>query len=84
MPLKDDLQQLIQGEVLDDEQTLTAYSKDSSIFELKPKIVVFPKDSQDIQKIIQYLNTHPKENLSITPRSAGTDMSGGAIGESII
>ena len=84
MPLKDDLQKIIQGEVLDDPQTLITYSKDASIFQIQPQIIVFPKNSQDIQKIIRYINSHPKENLSITPRSAGTDMSGGAIGESII
>ncbi len=84
MPLKDDLQKIIQGDILDNDQTLTAYSKDASIFQIQPQIVVFPKNSQDIQKIIRYINTYPQENLSITPRSAGTDMSGGAIGESII
>ncbi len=84
MPLKDDLQSILQGDILDDPQTLTTYSKDASIFQIQPQIVVFPKNSPDIQKLVRYLNAHPKENLSITARSAGTDMSGGAIGDSII
>lgn len=81
MPLKDDLQKIIQGEVLDDNQTLETYSKDASIFEIKPKIVVFPKDSEDIKSLVKFAL---KNNLSITVRSRGTDMTGGAIGEDII
>lgn len=84
MPLTDDLQKIIKGEVLDDSETLTTYSKDASIFEIKPQIVVFPKDTEDIKALVDFINQHPKDNLSITARSAGTDMTGGAIGESII
>ncbi len=83
MPLKDDLQKIIKGEILIDPQTLTTYSKDSSIFEITPKAVVYPKDSEDIKKIVNFVNQNP-DNLSITPRSAGTDMTGAAIGEGII
>src|SRR3989344_6872184 len=81
MPLKDDLQKLIQGETVDDGETLLKYSKDASIFEIKPKIIVYPKDSQDIKSTVKFAS---QNNLSITVRSAGTDMSGAAIGEDII
>lgn len=79
MSLKSDLSVIV--EVADDPQTLAAYSKDASIFEIKPKIVVFPKDSNDIKSTVTYAL---KNNLSITVRSGGTDMTGGAIGEDII
>lgn len=82
MPLKDDLQKLIKGEVLDDSEILTKYSRDSSIFEIKPKLVVYPKTLEDIKKVVTFANTHP--DLPITVRSAGTDMTGAAIGEGII
>ncbi len=81
MPLKDDLEKIIKGEVLEDEQTLTTYSTDASIFEIKPSAIVFPKDSEDIKSLINFVTQH---SLSITARSAGTDMSGGAINNSII
>lgn len=81
MSLKDDLQKLIKGEIADDEETLTKYSHDSSIFEITPKLVIFPKDSQDIQAVVKFAS---QNSLSITTRSAGTDMSGAAIGEDII
>lgn len=81
MLLKDALRKLIKEEVLDDSETLTKYSKDASIFEIKPKIVVFPKDSLDIKAVVKFAS---QNNLSITVRAAGTDMSGAAIGEDII
>ena len=84
MPLKDDLQKVIKGEVTDDPETLSTYSKDSSIFEIAPQAVVYPKNSEDIKKLVSFVNQNPDANLSITPRSAGTDMTGGAIGEGII
>lgn len=81
MPIKDEIKKLVKGDVVDDPQILTTYSKDASIFEIKPQIVVFPKDSEDIKALVNYAD---KNNLSITPRSAGTDMTGAAIGEGII
>lgn len=75
------LKSFIKGEVLDDNETLTSYSKDASIFEIKPQVVTYPKDSQDIQNLVKYASDH---SLSITPRCAGTDMTGAAIGEGII
>lgn len=83
MPVKDDLQKLISGEVLDDSETLTKYSKDDSIFEIKPTIVTYPKTLEDIKSLVKFV-TQSKDNLSITVRSAGTDMTGAAIGEGII
>lgn len=69
---------------LDDEATLTKYSRDASLFEIRPRLVVFPRNSDDVQKLVQLVNKYPEAGLSITARSAGTDMSGGAIGESVV
>ncbi len=69
---------------LDDDATITKYSHDASIFEVRPRLVIFPRNSEDVQKLVQLVNEYPEAKLSITARSAGTDMSGGAIGESIV
>lgn len=84
--LNEKLKNILSGEVDSSEDTVNLYSHDASLFELKPQVVVFPKDSQDIQKLVRYVadNKHDDPKLSITARSAGTDMSGGAIGESIV
>lgn len=86
MNLSSDLKAVIQGEVEDDAKTIETYSHDASLFELRPKTVAFPKNSADVQALVNYVATNKAEHpeLSLTARSAGTDMSGGAINESII
>ncbi len=67
-------------------ETRDSYSHDASMFELVPEVVIAPKDSSDVGLLIREVEAFRKKihNLSITPRGAGTDMSGGAIGQSII
>jgi len=86
MNLQDDLKKVIQGEVEDGADVIEKYSHDASLFEVKPRVVVFPKDAADVQALVRYVGEQKKANpeLSITARSAGTDMSGGAINDSII
>src|SRR3989344_5848563 len=84
MALKDQIQSIIKGEKLDDQQTLNTYSKDESIFIIKPQLVLFPKDSEDIKALVKYINENPEQNLSLTPRAAATCMSGGPLNDSII
>jgi FAD/FMN-containing dehydrogenase len=84
MTLREELQKTIKGEAVDDEKTLVEYSKGYSIFLVKPQVVVFPKDKEDVKKVVRFVAGNPKKKLSITARSAGTDMSGGCLGESII
>lgn len=86
MNLIEDLKGVVKGEVLNDAQTLDFYSHDASLFEVKPQVVVFPKDQKDVEALVGFVNENKKDHpdLSLTGRSAGTDMSGGAINESII
>jgi FAD/FMN-containing dehydrogenase len=74
------------GETDISQPTLEFYSHDASMFELKPTAVVMPKDSQDVQVLVKLVAEAKKTqpHLSLTARSAGTDMSGGAINDSII
>lgn len=75
-----------QGELDDSPVTIDNYSHDASLFEVKPRLVVFPKDATDIAKLVKIVsdNKQSMPELSITARSAGTDMAGGAINDSII
>lgn len=74
------------GETDTIEETLEAYSHDASMFELKPKAVVMPRNTDDVAKLVGLVAEQKKHHpdLSLTARSAGTDMSGGAINDSII
>ena len=86
MDIQKELAKIFKGELEADEQTREFYSHDASLFELKPDVVGYPKDVNDLKAVIRFVNDHKKDNpnLSITPRSRGTDMSGGAIGDSIV
>lgn len=74
------------GEMDDSGASREFYSHDASMFELKPKLIVRPLDASDVEILVKFTADHKKAdpNLSITARSAGTDMSGAAINESII
>lgn len=88
MPLADELRKVIRGEVLDDSATLDAYSRDASLFRVVPQVVVRPADAEDVCALVQFVSRKKQENhkldLHITPRAAGTDMSGGPLNTSII
>lgn len=66
--------------------TLNKYSHDASMFELKPQAIVFPHSERDVEKLVDFVrhNKTALPFLSLTARSGGTDMSGGAINDSII
>ncbi len=80
------LQTNFKGDIDFLEKTLDNYSHDASLFEIKPRVVVYPKDASDIKTLVKWVSDHKNEDptLSITARAAGTDMSGGSIGASII
>lgn len=84
MTLKEKLQPLIKGEIYDDPQSLDKASRDASLFEITPKLVIAPMDAEDVCALVKYVAEHPEEKLSLTPRSAGTDMSGGPLTTSIV
>lgn len=74
------------GETDTSAATLETYSHDASMFEIMPQLVVAPKNAQDVERLVALVSEAKKKNpaLSLTARSAGTDMSGGAINDSII
>lgn len=87
---KSELKKIVKGEVLDDNETLKKYSRDASLFEVWPKLVIWPKDTEDIKAVVNFISkkkTEDKignEDLSITVRAAGSCMSGGSLNESLI
>ncbi len=86
LSLTDELKKLLQGDVSTDPSTLKEYSHDYSIFEVKPQVVVFPKNTDDLKRLVKFVRERKEkgENISLTGRSAGTDMSGGPLNEGVI
>lgn len=84
--LADELKKIVKGDVENADSVLNEYSHDASLFEVKPKVVVFPKDAEDLERLVKFVSDHKDEDpsLSLTGRSAGTDMSGGPLNSSII
>ncbi|MBI5733172.1 FAD-binding oxidoreductase [Candidatus Jorgensenbacteria bacterium] len=82
------IKKFLHGDVLTDETTLQKYSHDTSLFEIKPEAVVFPKDSSDIKGLVRFVRERraidSSEKIYLTPRSAGSDMTGGPLGESLV
>ena len=82
----EELKKTFKGNIDESPATLDLYSHDASLFEIRPRVVVFPKDVEDVKAVVKFVTDNKAEDptLSITARSAGTDMSGGSIGASII
>lgn len=86
MNREEELKKLIKGEISSAPDLLETYSHDASLFEVRPEVVAFPKDTEDIKALVDYASRAASkgERVFLTPRSGGTDMSGGALGESIV
>ena len=86
MNITEKIRQFFKGDVVDDEPSLNEYSRDASIFTIKPRVVAFPKDVNDIKNLVKFVSREKLEKLeiSLTPRAAGTDMSGGPLTDSIV
>ena len=67
--------------VKDDFPTITAYSVDASIYKMTPKAVVTAETEEDIAQTLAYAAA---TGVPITPRAAGTNLTGSAVGEGII
>jgi FAD/FMN-containing dehydrogenase len=84
--LKNALAQAIAGEVSDDEAARKAASRDTSLFERMPALVVSPKNADDVSALVKAAAKLKEagEQISLTARSAGTDMSGGPLTRSVV
>ena len=51
--LEKELEKIIRGDVYTDEQTLERFSRDASMFEVRPSAVVTPKDVEDIKALVK-------------------------------
>ena len=77
----EDLKKIVKGEVRGDARTLDAYSRDWSLFQVVPQVVVSPQNVDDIKALVKFAT---ENKTSLTARAAGTDMSGGPLTEGIV
>jgi len=64
-----------------DNLTRQLYATDASIYQIEPFGVAFPTSAQEASAVIK---AAADENISVTPRGAGTSLVGNAVGEGLI
>lgn len=80
------LNEHILGEATSNVSVLDQFSRDGSIFSIKPEAVISPRTTNDIRKIARFTWQLVEKNhaMSITARGNGSDKTGAAIGKGII
>ncbi|RMD60840.1 FAD-binding oxidoreductase, partial [Candidatus Parcubacteria bacterium] len=86
MDIAQKIRELVRGEVVSREEELQHYSRDASLFQIMPSLVVFPRDAADIKALVRFVAAYKRRMpaLSLTARAAGTDMTGGPLSDSIV
>lgn len=74
------------GEITEAAEERAKYAHDTSIFERTPSVVAYPKDADDVAALVKVAHDAKEkgEEVSVTARSAGTDMSGGPLTRSVV
>lgn len=80
------LQSHLAGDVLTSESAREFFSTDASVLTVKPSLIVYPRNTNDIRKVARFTwqLAEKGHSLPITPRGSGTDQSGAAIGKGVI
>lgn len=62
--------------IYDDDAHLTAYCYDATKNRFKPDAVIFPRNEEDVSKILKYCN---ENEIAVVPRGAGSGFTGGSL-----
>jgi len=71
----------IKGTVYEDAATLERYSRDMSGYHLKPQLVVLPANEENVLNLLEFAQARA---IPITPRGAGSNLSGSAVGKGLL
>ncbi|HVQ44565.1 MAG TPA: FAD-binding oxidoreductase [Candidatus Saccharimonadia bacterium] len=73
------------GSVTDTADALEHFSTDQSIFTATPTAVIYPQNTADVRKTVQFSAERAAAGrpLPLVPRGKGSDQSGGAVGEGL-
>ncbi|HID24330.1 MAG TPA: FAD-binding oxidoreductase, partial [Planctomycetaceae bacterium] len=79
--IREDLSGLLRGEVRCDGLTVALYATDASLYQVEPLGVVYPRDRDDLVALVRYA---ADKGIPLTPRGAGSQVAGGALGSGLI
>ena len=65
------LTELFSNEVETDDEKLTEYSHDASLFEVRPTAVVSPKNTADVEKLVSWVAQNKAANPSLSTMCSG-------------
>lgn len=71
----------IEGTLHTDILTRSLYATDASVYRKMPIAVVYPRNKEDIKKLILFANS---KKVGLIPRTAGTSLAGQCVGEGIV
>lgn len=71
----------LKGELFTDEMMRTIYATDASVYKEMPMAVAYPRDKEDLKKLIFFAR---KNKTSLIPRTAGTSLAGQCVGNGIV
>ena len=63
----------LDGDFFTDELMKSIYATDASVYRKLPLAVAYPKNKNDIKKLVAFAKEH---NTSLIPRTAGTSLAG--------
>lgn len=75
------LDKSLDGNILFDELHKKIYATDASVYRKIPLAVAYPKNVNDLKKIISFAN---ENSITLIPRTAGTSLAGQCVGDGII
>jgi len=84
--LKNELNGAMRGEVTDDVEARRVASRDTSLFMRMPELIAYPEDANDVSALVREVQglRDKGQAVTLTARSAGTDMSGGPLTTSVV
>ena len=77
----EELSKIIEGEVHFDNLHKIIYATDASVYRKIPLGVAYPRNNDDLKKIIHFAT---KNKITLIPRTAGTSLAGQCVGEGLI
>jgi FAD/FMN-containing dehydrogenase len=80
------LQEHVVGEVLTAADVRDYFSTDGSVFKVAPSMVVYPRNTQDVRKVMRFSWQLAEKGhvLPVTARGRGSDQGGAALGQGIL
>ena len=80
------LNQLIIGNAFDAPEILEKYSTDNSPLRIKPKFVIFPESTDDVQKLMRFFNQLANKDIkvAVTARGAGSSKTGADLTNGVV